>query len=55
MTLVAPRRPARAEEEALYPAFAQRPHTMPELLQWRAEWEPQRPAVVAADGRMSFG
>lgn len=55
MTLVSPRRPALADEEALYPAFAQRPHTMPELLQWRAEREPQRPAVAAADGRLSFG
>lgn len=55
MTVMAPRRPARANEEALYPAFAQRPHTMPELLRWRAEREPQRPAVVAADGRLSFG
>jgi acyl-CoA synthetase (AMP-forming)/AMP-acid ligase II len=55
MTAVAVRRPARADEEALYPNFAQRPHTMPELLEWRAETEPERPAVVAADGRMSFG
>ena len=55
MTAVAVRRPARADEEALYPSFAQRPHTMPELLKWRAETEPERPAVVAADGRMSFG
>ena len=55
MTIVAVRRPARADEEALYPAFAQRPHTMPELLEWRAEREPRRPAVVAADGRMTFG
>lgn len=55
MTVLAARRPARADEEALYPAFAQRPHTMPELLRWRAEREPQRAAVAAADGRMSFG
>jgi acyl-CoA synthetase (AMP-forming)/AMP-acid ligase II len=55
MTAVAVRRPARPEEDALYPSFAERPHTMPELLQWRAGREPQRPAVVAADGRMTFG
>jgi long-chain acyl-CoA synthetase len=55
MTVVATRRSARADEEALYPAFAQRPHTMPGLLQWRAEQEPERPAVAAADGRLTFG
>lgn len=55
MTVQAAGRAARAEEEALYPAFAQRPHTMPELLRWRAQSEPQRPAVAAADGRLSFG
>lgn len=55
MTVIAPRRPARADEDALYPSFAKRPHTMPELLAWRAAREPQRPAVVAADGRMSIG
>jgi long-chain acyl-CoA synthetase len=55
MTVLAPRRPAHPDEEQLYPAFAERPHTMPELLRWRAELDPQRPAVAAADGRLSFG
>lgn len=47
-------RPARPGEIARHPSFAVRPHTMPELLRWRAEADGERLAVTAGDGDMTF-
>jgi acyl-CoA synthetase (AMP-forming)/AMP-acid ligase II len=52
--LTSQHRPASPGERSRYRGFETRPHTLPELLKLQAQREHAGPAVVAADGTMTF-